>query len=226
VTRGGAEFWDRIYAGNPDFFGPAASSLARSSLALMQREVPGATLVELGCGTGRDLVYFAQHGFAVRGCDLSPVAVRTANVRLAMARDERVPTAHASETDALTLLESLPAGGTDAVYSNLYLNLEVDDGRLPLLAEAIARVVRPDGFHLFSVRSTHDPWFGRGRSLGPGTFDPGPDGPPLRFFTESDLRRFHEPAFEVLSLREHLEGAPEFPVTLLSGAARRRGVGP
>ncbi|MCI4373465.1 MAG: class I SAM-dependent methyltransferase [Thermoplasmata archaeon] len=216
------EFWDRTYREDPDFFGAGASSLARSSLGRLTREANGGSLLELGCGTGRDLCYFAQHGFEVAGCELSPVAAREANLRLSALREEVPPRSRVTVQDALELLEVLPAGRTDVVYSNLFFNLEIDADRLRRMFRNVARVLRPGGLHLFTVRSTSDPWYGKGTRLGSDRFDPGTGGPPLRFFDEPSLRQLTEPEFEVDSLREHSEGGPEFPVVIWSAVTQRR----
>lgn len=150
-------FWDRPYRQDPDFFGAGASSLAGSSLGLLAREWSGGSLLELGCGTGRDLGYFAGHGFEVSGCDLSTVAAREANLRLSALRDEVPPRSRVTSRDALELLAELPEGRMDAVFSNLFFNQEVDEGRLRGLFHGVARVLRSEGLHLFSVRSTGDP---------------------------------------------------------------------
>ena len=166
-------FWDRTYQEDPDFFGEGASSLARSSLGLLAREMSGGSIVELGCGTGRDLGYFAQHGFEVAGCDLSAVGVRVANLRLSALRQEVPPRSRVAFRDALRFLADLPEGRTDAVFSNLFFNQEVDAERLRRLFHGVVRVLRPEGLHLFAVRSTGDAWYGRGTALGGDVFDPG-----------------------------------------------------
>jgi len=42
---------------------------------------PGARAVDLGCGTGLEAVYLAQHGYHVTGVDYTPIAVRRARKR-------------------------------------------------------------------------------------------------------------------------------------------------
>src|SRR5690242_9818505 len=41
---------------------------------------PGRTL-EVGCGTGTNAIYLAQHGFEVMGVDIAPVAIERARAR-------------------------------------------------------------------------------------------------------------------------------------------------
>jgi SAM-dependent methyltransferase len=102
VTAAGRAFRDRTYRENPDFFGTAASSLARSSLGLLLRDAAGGSIYELGTGTGRDLTYFAQHGFNVAGSDAAPVAARESNLRVSPLRDEVPPRSRVTPEDALT----------------------------------------------------------------------------------------------------------------------------
>src|SRR5947207_3328347 len=46
---------------------------------------PGARLLDLGCGTGLDLAYFAERGFRALGIDWSPAMVERTRARLAAA---------------------------------------------------------------------------------------------------------------------------------------------
>ncbi len=216
-------YFDSIYSEDPDYFGPTASSFARMAVGLLLRERPGGRVAEIGCGTGQDLAYFAAHGFEVEGCDLSSVACRRANERLAALRGEVPPLEHVRPADGLSFLEGLPAGSLDAAYANLYLNLEVDDAHRALTTRAIGRALRPGGWWFVRARSTADPGVGRGLRLGPGLVDPGGGRPPLRFYTFTELSGLAGDTFEAAYLREHPDGEPDFPVVVWDGVFRRRG---
>lgn len=64
--------YDQRYAGQEFYWGKQPSSLCDRVIGLLQ---PGAdrrpTLLDLGCGEGRDVVYFARRGFRATGLDLS-----------------------------------------------------------------------------------------------------------------------------------------------------------
>jgi SAM-dependent methyltransferase len=45
------------------------------------RGIAPARTLEVGCGTGTNAIYLAQHGFDVMGVDISPLAVETARTR-------------------------------------------------------------------------------------------------------------------------------------------------
>ena len=80
--------WGREYARTPKTYiwGTAASSLARDVSALLR---PGARVLDLGCGEGRDSVFFAERGFDVTGVDIARAGLSKAE-RLAHARRVRV----------------------------------------------------------------------------------------------------------------------------------------
>lgn len=107
--------------------------------ALLQRWVEaeahnlaaGATAWDVACGTGRNLLYLAQHGYKVIGLDIADVGLSQAADRLARAGFSGEYLAHDLE------LPNLPAALSErpqliAVFR--YLNL----GLLPQLAERLA----------------------------------------------------------------------------------------
>lgn len=64
--------YNQKYAGQEFYWGRKPSSMCDRVIEMMK---PGAgfrpRLLDLGCGEGRDVVYFAQHGFEVVGLDSS-----------------------------------------------------------------------------------------------------------------------------------------------------------
>ena len=80
--------WAREYARTPKTYiwGTEASSLARDVSVLLP---PGARVLDLGCGEGRDSVFFAECGFDVTGVDVARSGLSKAK-RLAYARRVRV----------------------------------------------------------------------------------------------------------------------------------------
>jgi tellurite methyltransferase len=66
--------WVREYARTPEryIWGKAPSGFARE---IADRLSPGARVLDLGCGEGRDSVYFASRGFEVTGLDVSADAL-------------------------------------------------------------------------------------------------------------------------------------------------------
>jgi len=122
--------WSGFYDSydNPMVFG------ANQVVARLASSVAGQTVVEFGCGTGRNLALFARHGAAkLVGCDVSPGMLAQARLRdpgfLLLERDMTQP---------LPLADS----STDLVLFSLALE-HVGD-LVPPLREA-RRLLRPAG---------------------------------------------------------------------------------
>ncbi len=211
-------FWNERYREDPTFFGERESAFARWSLQWLRESPRVQILLELGCGYGRDLRFFHAQGYEVHGLDVSEEAVRLA--RNVTARE--APRYVVERGGALDQLSRTPVGSVDVVYSNLFLNMNFREDEHHTLFRAIASVLRPEGRHLYSVRSTSDPWYGRGRPVGPDTFDPSPDGVTMHFFSPTYSRRLSEDLFLPLALEEHAQGAGEFPIQLLYVADQKR----
>ena len=203
-------FWDARYGEDPDFLGGSESPFARWSLSWL-RKAGLPSVIELGVGCGRDAGFFASRRFRVRGVELSRNGCECARSKgLAV-----------EEGDALPYLRAQPSASVGAVYSNLFFNMEFTRREHRGLFAEVARVLRPDGVHLFSVRSVSDPWYGRGRPRGPDTFDPAPHGVPMHFFSPAYAYELLQPHFRPLALEEVAEGEDDFPTRLLYVAARR-----
>jgi len=88
TTAGTPSPWDLEYRRTPDSYvwGTEASALA---VELAGRVPAGARVIDLGCGEGRDSVFFAQRGFQVTGVEASAAGLRKAE-RLAGERGVHV----------------------------------------------------------------------------------------------------------------------------------------
>jgi SAM-dependent methyltransferase len=218
------EFWDGRFSGDPDHMGSTPSPMAVRALEVLPRDGRGLRFVDLGCGTGRDLIEFVRRGYTVAAIDLSHAAVRAARLRsMEVPRPEGVARPIIDHGDAVEFLATQPDASADAVFSNLFLTMGGPDRHLATVLREVARVLRPGGQHLFSVRSTEDAWFGRGRRLAPHVFDLAPDGPPVRFFDDAELRRRTRRRFERVEQRRGTEGEGRFRRTVLYTIDRRRG---
>ncbi len=206
-------FWRARYLEDPAFFGDRESDFARWSASILRKEPDVRDVIELGCGYGRDARYLTEQGLRVRGVDLTAPRPRV--------RSGPRPRYTLIEADCLAFLEQLPAGGVDAVYSNMFFNMDFTEREHRALMRAIHRALRRDGWHLYSARSTQDPWFGRGRRVAPDTYDPAPHGVPLHFFSETYADRLSSGLFVPVQREQREEGGDEFPIRLWYFADRR-----
>jgi tellurite methyltransferase len=142
--------WAREYARTPEryVFGTGPSDFALEVARLVQ---PGDYVLDLGCGEGRDSVFFAERGAVVWGVDVSAAGLDKAR-RLARKHRVRVRWIHGPASDLL------PAGPFDLIYSCGSLHYVSRDGRAALFARLRA-VTRPGGHHahlVFTDRLVHE----------------------------------------------------------------------
>lgn len=115
--------------------------------ALMGRGFhPGAPTADIGCGSGRDTAWLLDNGFATVGYDASPAMLAEARAAFPQL-DLRVA--------ALPALAGVP----DAAYDNLLCNavlMHLPAAQLPVAAASFARVLRPGGRLVVSVRRSQE----------------------------------------------------------------------
>lgn len=111
--------------------------------------------LDLGCGTGTNSIYLAQHGFTVVGVDFSSKAIAAARAKAQRANlkiDFRV--ADVTRLDALGLREPI-----DFVLDIGCLHSIDTDGRVRY-ADSLARLLRPGSVYMlysFSPRPPDEP---------------------------------------------------------------------
>jgi ubiquinone/menaquinone biosynthesis C-methylase UbiE len=149
-------YWDSFYrAANPDIQAPTTFAWW-----CLPRLAPGATLLELGCGNGRDAVFFAEKGLRVVALDQSDVAIASLSARPQNERYDHRPTF--LEAD-FTRLEDGRFGQLDAVYSRFTLHAITQEEASVSLGWA-ARNLRPGGRLLVEVRSVKGSLYGKGEA--------------------------------------------------------------
>ena len=144
-----AEFWDSMYrsgrylelweaeTGGPDF------SALLAELALPA----GADVLDLGCGSGREICLLASLGLRAHGIDLSPAAIELARRRAA---DANLPV----DLQAGNVLELPYADSSFAFILDRGCLHLIPHGKWPQYAAAVARVLQIDG--LLYLRACSD----------------------------------------------------------------------
>ena len=133
-------------------FGTDPSAPGSYAIDLFKREGVK-QILELGAGQGRDTLPFLRSGFAVIALDYAPDALaEIAATAKAFGLTERL-TLH--EHDVRQKLP-LPADSIDAVFSHMLFNMALSKAELSNLAKEVHRVLRPGGWHIYTVRHTSD----------------------------------------------------------------------
>jgi SAM-dependent methyltransferase len=99
----------------------------------------GATILEMGCGDGRDAAHMIARGFEVHPSDGSPAMARLASERLGR------------EVPVMDFAELAAAEVYDAVWCQATL-LHVVEKELPGVLARVHRALRPGGWHWASFK--------------------------------------------------------------------------
>ncbi|NNF98789.1 MAG: class I SAM-dependent methyltransferase [Desulfobacteraceae bacterium] len=142
--------------------------------------VPG-RLLEIGCGTGTNAIWLAQHGFSVTAVDISALAVQKAQEKAAAETDGKIDCVFYTADLLKKDIKGLPfefafdRGCFHSVYS---------DNQLVFFAERVSRHLVPGGRWLSLIGSADDP--------------PRDTGPPR--LSAVEIVTATEPLFEILRL--------------------------
>ena len=109
---------------------------------LRGRIAPGDTVLDAGCGHGRNLVYFLRAGYDVFGADHDADAIAAVH-RLAAEHAPHLPT-HNFRVEPLESL-SFPAGFADVVISSAVLHFAHDDDQFEGMLQGIWGMLRRGG---------------------------------------------------------------------------------
>jgi tellurite methyltransferase len=118
---------------------------------LRGRISPGMRVLDAGCGSGRNLVYFVRVGFDVYATDSDPRAI--AAVRgMAAALSSPLPEAHfrVEPVERMTF----PDAFADVVISSAVLHFAEDDAQFSAMVHEMWRVLKPGGLFFCRLAST------------------------------------------------------------------------
>lgn len=144
-------YWNQYYsnkvcATHPSPFANYVSTLVE----------PGRKMVELGCGNGRDAVFFAQKGMQVTALDLSEAAIQDLNQR-------GIENAQFICGDFVNW-EGYTPEQYDYAYSRFTIH-SINQNQEHLLIQKIYTTLKAGGKFFIEVRSIHDPLCGKGEAL-------------------------------------------------------------
>ena len=205
--------WDKTYSGDPTFFGDGASEFARTALNRFKGAAVRSVL-ELGCGQGRDTLLFAKEGFHATALDYSGAGLRKLRESATdLGVSDRIDTRSFDVRKPLPF----PDGSFDACYSHMLLCMELSTAELRFLLGEVRRVLKTGGLELYSVRNTFDPHHGAGIHKSEEMYDIG--GFVVHFFSEEKVRSLAT-GYELLELRRMQEGT--LPRELFGVVLRKR----
>jgi len=164
------------------------------------------TILDLGSGSGRHVVYLAQCGFSVFGLDNSPEGIE-------ITRGSLEKEGLAADLQLRGMTEKFPYEDAffDAVISVQVIH-HADSATIKDIVREIARVLKKDGFICITVPMVRDQGI-TFREIEPNTFVPldgAEKGLPHHYFTPEELKELFED-FSVTDI--HLDSTNHYCLT-------------
>lgn len=118
---------------------------------LRRRLLPGMRVLDVGCGSGRNLVYLLQSGYEVFGIDPDPISIQVVR-QLASRLAPRLP----SDNFRVEAVEriSFPEAFADVVLSSAVLHFARDDAQFTAMLRGTWRALRPGGLFFCRLASS------------------------------------------------------------------------
>jgi len=185
--------WDQIYQSEGRVFDSPHEDMPR--LIPYFRAQGAKRILDLGCGSGRHIVFLAKHDFEVHGVDVSPVGIKLAKRWM---EDEKL----AASLIIGSIYNKLPYANAffDAVISVQVIHHNTAENIRRLIAE-IWRVLKPAGL-FFATIPMYKNQAKRFQQIEENTFlplDGREKGIPHHIFDEEQIRKFFS-AFKLLDI--------------------------
>lgn len=143
------------------------------------------SLLDVGCGDGRDALYFSKKGLKVTALDLSESGIGKLKRQGARIRCRLVDIRNAS----------LAENSFDIIYAHLSLHY-FDDETTSRIFKKLFRALKMGGLMFVKCKSTEDPLFGKGRRIGENMYAKGH----IRHFFTTEYMREKLRGFKVIKI--------------------------
>ena len=180
-------------------FGLEASVPAKKSLKIFQ-ENSSKLIVELGAGLGRDSIFFAKNKISVNSLDYSRIGINIINKKIL---DNNLQNITAKVFD---IRKKLPFqdNSIDACFSHMLYCMALTSAELSYLNNEIKRILKPNGFNIYTVRNEYDGDYKNGIPRGEDMFEI--DGFIVHFFTKEKVYSLMD-GFKNILLENFEEGS-------------------
>jgi len=209
------QHWQTAFAHKPEMFGGYPSGSAVWAAERFKEEGKR-RLLELGCGQGRDTLFFGGSGFHVTATDYSQSALDAVTAKARSAGlSARIGTQWHDVRDSLPF----PDSSFEGCYSHMLYCMALTTLELERLSREVRRVLVPGGLNVYTVRHIGDAHCGMRIHRGEEMWEVG--GFIVHFFDREKVVHLAG-GFEIVGIDEFEEGGlPRklFRVTLRKRAA-------
>ncbi|MEW6375736.1 MAG: class I SAM-dependent methyltransferase [Thermodesulfobacteriota bacterium] len=186
-------YWDDRFKRGGEIWGEEPCAAALEAERIFKSHGVSKLLV-LGCGYGRNCLFFAKKGFQVVGLDISTVAIEMAKVR---AKKESLSIRYIVD-DILNF--SLDEEVFEGIFcfNTLHFFSEAERERI---SDWLIHLLSKGGILVLASMSTRDGDFGKGEKVAENTFE-SKKGRPIFYFNEDSIRDLFDKRLHIKDLRE------------------------
>ena len=191
--------WENAFKCTEDMFGSQESDCARKALDIFKRENCESVL-EIGAGQGRDTIFFIENGLRIHALDYSTKALNTIKDRA-----KQINLSSNVKTLYYDVRKPLPFDDNtfDACYSHMLYCMALNTKELEFLSKEICRVLKPNAYNIYTVRSTSDKHYKVGIHIGENMYQAGDFI--VHFFDRVKIQDLSE-GYEIVEVEELEEG--------------------
>ena len=195
-----SQHWESNFSSKPEMFGFEPSYSAKKALETFKKNNI-TNIIELGAGLGRDTIFFAQNGIYVHAIDYSLSATNIIKKR-----------SKENNLDALIKVENYDIRkrlnclneNFQACYSHMLFCMALTNQDLKDLNQEILRVLKKDGFNIYTVRNHMDGDFKKGAHRGEDMYEM--NGFIVHYFSENKIKNLLD-GFTNVSIENFDEGS-------------------
>ena len=184
------EYWNKYYSSLTN----EISHPSNFAVTILSELESGKHILDLGCGNGRDSIYFLQNGFQVMGIDASDTAIeRLTRITAGSERAEFICGDFVNDS-------RIYSRKYDYVYSRFTLHAITASQQNELLRN-ITGVMKSDGKIFIEARTLRDDLYGKGENAGDNAFIY--DGHYRRFIDPEELADIMKSiGYKIISMNE------------------------
>ena len=177
-----SQHWESNFSSKPEMFGFEPSYSAKKALETFKKNNI-TNIIELGAGLGRDTIFFAQNGIYVHAIDYSLSAT---NIIKKRSKDNNLEALIRVENSDIRKKLNCDNENFQACYSHMLFCMALTNQDLKDLNQEIFRVLKKEGFNIYTVRNHMDGDFKKGTHRGEDMYEM--NGFIVHYFSENKIK--------------------------------------
>ena len=195
-----SQHWESNFSSKPEMFGFEPSYSAKKTLETFKKNNI-TNIIELGAGLGRDTIFFAQNGIYVHAIDYSLSAT---NIIKKRSKENNLDALIKVENYDIRKKLNCDNENFQACYSHMLFCMALTNQDLKDLNKEILRILKKDGFNIYTARNHTDGDFKKGTHRGEDMYEM--NGFIVHYFSENKIKSLLD-GFINISIENFDEGS-------------------